>query len=138
MKIPQAGRWQELACILVRSDYGPVALTISLLMVSMGAWAMNPYLDTFGASASFKVMAKIAPEFVWGAIVVFLGAGLFFYTCLSHNRFGRRVFALLCSAFWVFFGIGFILANAGAWGGIINLNIGLACAWVYWRAKGQR
>ena len=99
----------------------------AVFLILWGAWVINPMWDTFGVSGSYALMAKLAPEWVWGAISLFVGITQM--VTLFTNKMKVRLFTsffsiLILSTLAVFSGVG----NYRSTGMIGAISIAI-CEW---------
>jgi hypothetical protein len=45
----------------------------ALFEVLWGLWILNPFENTFKITTAYRVMASIAPEWVWGTVILLIG-----------------------------------------------------------------
>lgn len=75
-----------------------------------GLWILMPH-DTFPTSISYNVMASLAPEWVWGLVVMVVGAAQI-ATTLSTRGWKLRASANFATfVTWVFIATMFIVSN---------------------------
>lgn len=100
--------------------YGERAL--AALALGIGGWFLVPWWVTFAATRGYRAMALVAPEQVWGVLLVALGV-----LTLAAQRSGvllaRRILNAIGLAVWVAIAIGFLVANPPSIAGPI-------CAWI--------
>jgi hypothetical protein len=72
---------------------------IALSALSWGVWLLLPF-DTFGSSATFRVLPMIAPEWAWGAVFVTVSL-LLLFGILRCSRAIRRHALLFLSLLWL-------------------------------------
>ena len=111
-------------------DVEPLEFWNGVLSVVWGFWLFIPFWDTFSASASFRVMAMLAPEWVWGLTVMFLG--IYKVNALLRSYYiGRRRYSLLSGILWAFIAFIFFLSNKQSTGIVIYLLFAVADMIVY-------
>ncbi len=138
MEPNKSGRWSQFVCILLLSDYGPVALFMALQLIADGLWLANPWYDTFESSRTYDAMQFIAPEPVWAAWFVLLGAALLFYTCLSHHHRARMITTFLVALTWYFCTAMFFYSNPPVLGVVVFSTNAIAASWLYLRTRIYR
>lgn len=62
------GPWRRLAEILWHRDYEIAKCAGAIIWIFWSLALLNPYASTFASSSSFRAMAAIAPESIWGII----------------------------------------------------------------------
>jgi hypothetical protein len=55
--------------------FDPTEIILAFHSTMLGAYLLLPF-DTFGSSPTFSVMAAMAPEWVWGSVILACGLGL--------------------------------------------------------------
>jgi hypothetical protein len=81
----------------------------AVFLILWGVWVMNPFWDTFVVSGSYALMAKLAPEWLWGAVFLFIGIVQMF--ALFTPRLKLRLYTsfssiLILSTLAIFSGVG--------------------------------
>lgn len=103
-------------------------LQTGLLAVAFGAWLLHPDWDTFDASPSFRGMAALAPEWIWGAAM--LAMGLVQITGLAFDLMPLRKWgALVAVAAWTFLAVLFGISNIEDGVGVVYTIIALSAGW---------
>jgi FtsH-binding integral membrane protein len=88
-----------LARLITESDTTLAEFWSSTMLVVMGAWLLVPFAPgTFATLPTYKLMAHMAPEWIWGFAAMGLGAVQSFAN-LARNRGVRRSAAFVCSIF---------------------------------------
>lgn len=87
----------------------------ALALVLWGFWLWNPHWQTFASSKSFDAMAHIAPEWVWGSVM--LAIGLLQIAAFVGEHIKIRVAACSGGAFiWTTITVMFAQANIASTG----------------------
>lgn len=123
----------HLARLIYHEDTLFIEWNQSLLSMLWGCWLLAPWL-TFGSSKSFALMAELAPEWVWGGLLI--GAGsIQCWGLLRHQRNVRRSGVILGFALWVVVASLLIGANWQAASTITYPWVAINYAWTYWRLR---
>lgn len=122
----------SLWAILTDYDTEPTELGLGCLSTVFGLWLLNPWIDTYAAAPSFRLLASVAPEWFWG--LGFLALGLLRFRSihdgsLAHRRRVSFVGALAWWSLWA----SFTLANPAATATVVYGVIGAAAIWVWVR-----
>ena len=96
-----------------------------------------PPADTFASASSYRLLATLAPEPVWGGVLLGLGAGQG-AAILADTAIGRRAGALLGWCWWAFVGVTLILSNPATIAGWIYLWMAAGEWWTAIRLGGSR
>jgi hypothetical protein len=67
----------RLADILWHRHFEIAELTSAILWFFWGVILVNPWADAFDSAPSFRVMASLAPELIWGLVSMVLGLNQF-------------------------------------------------------------
>lgn len=106
--------------------------------VVWGFWVGNPWWDVFPSSPTFQTMGQVAPEWVWGLVVVGVGIGQLIALYNDSTRWRYRISA---SAFlvWAFVTWLFLISNFSSTAtvtyGMMSTMAALAAAKLRWREK---
>jgi hypothetical protein len=126
----------RLARVLLLGDTAPVSLLLAMLQVAIGGWFLIPWLDTFATGRTYDTMARLAPEWVWGLVLVvsgvLMGRGVL---ALSTRRY-RLWVAWWCASVWLVI-LGAV-AHASSFAGIsvaLYAVLAAACGWLYVRER---
>lgn len=91
----------------------PMELLVSMISVVWGLWILNPFGDTFPSSPSFRGMALMTPEWVWG--LAMMGLGLVrLYALYRSSVVWRARLSVVGWLVWGFISISFALSNLWA------------------------
>ena len=129
-------RLQRLHWILFHSEGALAELFLALISVTWGLWVASPFWSAFSASSSFRVMAEIAPEWVWGAVMTVVGL-LKIHSIVSQNYRLKRIAFTVSLFVWSSIGISFILVSPYAVGTAIYSLILCANSFCLWRNGGK-
>ena len=92
----------------------------AIMKMGWGLWLLIPFFDTFESGKVFMIMQKIAPESVWGIVIVSIAALHFYY--LRYRKF-YLVSKLLSAGIWICIATAFALANINSPGSITFVSI---------------
>jgi hypothetical protein len=82
---------------------------IAIVTSAWGLWLLNP-IDSFSTSRAFDLMAKLAPESVWGATFGILGVILFTVAHCGGKQ--ERRGALIVTMFsWIMISVFYYVGN---------------------------
>jgi hypothetical protein len=109
-------------------------IILALCALSWGVWLLLPF-DTFSSSATFVLLARTAPEWVWGAFMC-AGAittlvGLYRRSC-PVRRHGLIAMTIVWMIVWTSFAIG----NWRSTAAVTYLWWAILCG--YWYLRVQR
>jgi len=88
--------------LVYRRDFEYAELQGGWVALLWGLWLLNPWIDVF--ADGWTHIAAIAPDHVWGAALVVIGAGQLI-SLLLHQYACRRIFALSAAAMWMALGV---------------------------------
>ncbi len=105
-------RWllTEYVTVLGALQPRPLELLGVLWAVGWGLWVGNPYWEVFPGSATFRIMAIVAPEWVWGTVMITLGVQ---HLCAlySKNLTWRYYSSVVAFLLWSFTAIVLMIGN---------------------------
>lgn len=106
---------------------------ISLTTFFLGVWFLNPLLDSFSVSIQWRVMANVAPEWVWGLAFAVTGFTNLIAIRQMRSRL-RNVTGIALSMVLVFLSVLTIMGNNCAASVPIYSSMALAAIWSHaWR-----
>lgn len=118
----------RLRDILWHSDYDILEVAISIPVALFSIVLLNPWVNTFQTSTSFRAMQDWSPEAVWGALGLSL-AMLQVYASLVRNP-QLRVLAPALMAMYLTL-VSLLIGLANPWGTAVGTYVGLAIwAWI--------
>ena len=82
-----------------------------LQAVLWGIWIFNPWWDSFPASTAYRFMAQLAPEALWGLIVLALGLAQWLAALTGRLLPIRRAIAVSAIFVWVTITLSFAFGN---------------------------
>ena len=88
----------------------PMELLISLVSVVWGLWLLNPLGHTFPNGTIYRGMALMAPEWLWGLVMIGLGLCHLYSLYRSSVKWRARI-AISGWLIWGFISISFALSN---------------------------
>lgn len=97
-----------------------------------GLWLLLPLWDTFATTASFAFMASVAPEWLWGAVIM-IGGGFQVTVVILGNPIWRWRAALGAVATWGLVAGMLATANVGGTGTVTYSIICISQMWACWR-----
>ncbi len=127
--------FREFLSSLVYSDPRTLEFTGGLKAFVWGAWLFSPFWETFTSSPSFRAMASVASEWLWGIIIMLFGAVQVF--ALYRGSFKpRRVISFILCMTWTFIAAMFciaawrttaapVYAMFAIWQGWVTIRVGL-------------
>lgn len=128
---------KRLYFLLFEAHTTVLELALSLEMLVVGLWFLDPFYDTFGASVSYEMMGRIAPENAWGILLV-LVSSLHLYALVAQLSFARRLWLSLTTFLWVFIAFSFLISNVQALGGVLFALNALGCLLCLMRPEKSR
>jgi hypothetical protein len=119
--------------VLLRGDTAPVTLLLSTLQVAMGGWFLLP-LDTFGTGSTYDTMARLAPEWAWGLLLVLngilLGCGVLILSTTAY----RLWVSLLSASIWLVMAVATAHgSNLAGMSTALYSVLSIAAGWLYVR-----
>lgn len=123
----------RLKVLLTKKDFEFLELLGGSIGTSWGLWLLMPW-PTFAAARSFDAMREMAPEWLWGLVILLAGAAQLVGLLLDHWR-GRRAGALALAAIWMFIGTMIGIASPTSTGVVVYPWLSLASLWAYWRMR---
>jgi hypothetical protein len=121
----------RLKGILTVSDFEFAELSAGGSMVGWGLWLLNPAVDTFSTSATFRAFA-ILPEWAWALAAIALGSWQVL-ALLTDNRRGRVVGSFAVAIGWTYIWFALVLGNWRSTATETYLWPAFSAAWSYWR-----
>lgn len=122
---------RSFSAIIRYHDPEPVEFLLAVFLFLWGARLLWPG-DTFGSAASFRVMALIAPEEGWGAVMVMVG--LLKLTALRvGDHIARAGVSFLGTMVWALIWASISTANPNGTGVVVYSSFAVLSAWVLWR-----
>ncbi len=119
---------QRLRHLLLEIDVEGMELVSIIASISWGAWVINPAWDTFGSSPTFRIIASLAPEPVWGALVLWLGVSQLISLLLDMRRH-RVIFNSISCMTWMGMAATFWFTNYQATASVLYPCIAFAGGW---------
>lgn len=127
--------WQRpimwLLDLLLDPDFYMTEIQSSILAVIWGALLLNPLVHSFDAT-TYRYMASIAPEPVWGALMVAIGAMQIIGALRRIIRW-RMVGLMLLTCLWFFMALLLFAGSLRTVVPLLCLTFSLATAWAYFR-----
>lgn len=129
-----------LVDIFMTADFRLVEMFSALSATWWGTWLLLPTItgvpNSFTANSGWRIMAALAPDYVWGILSLVLGlAGLH---CLVFNSKVRKWMSSVMFLFWLLLTVSLLLNNAASTGVPVYGMRALACALVYLRLEMAR
>lgn len=121
--------------LLVNHDTEPLELWVAVLTLLWGVCLLNPWFATFSTSLTWRGLAVLAPEWVWGLIFLALGVTKVWIVMAAANGPTRYV-AMAGFALWFFLTVQFLIYNPAGTGWPTFLMVALANGWIYLRHAG--
>ena len=84
-------------------------LILALHSIALGLWLALP-LNTFASSATFSVMAVLAPEWAWSVVILAGGLGLMAAVVVGNVRWRLRLLLILAHL-WLMVAAAMLVAN---------------------------
>jgi hypothetical protein len=122
---------RSFSAIIRYHDPEPVEFLLGVFIFLWGArllWVG----DTFGSSPSFRVMALIAPEDGWGAVMVMVGL-LKLVALRVGDHIARAAASFLGTTVWMLIWASISTANPAGTGVVVYSSFVVFSAWVLWR-----
>lgn len=112
---------------------GEVEGVLCASSVAIGAWLLNPFIDTFASSKAYEAFLDLfLPEWVWGIAMICGGfAGMLALYKDNHRWRERLTFG--SAAIWCLFAWVFIVGNSAGVGAPAFMVYAGAAIWVRWR-----
>lgn len=122
--------YARLKYILLHSEGALLEFVMCVVSILWGGWLILPF-DAFSTTA-FRVMGQIAPEDVWGGIVLFIGLAKMF-SLLAQKKRAKKYLFFASIFIWSCVAISFIAASPTAPGTPIYSLITVLNAFCVWR-----
>lgn len=123
--------------ILHDSDPDFLELFSGALGFLWGLWLLIPTWDTFNTTPSFAAMAALAPEWLWGSVI--MGGGLLQVAMTIWGSLRLRSWATLGALLtWGFIATMLAISNFRATGGVVYFSICFSQVWAYLRIGIER
>lgn len=127
--------WQRpiawLLDLLADPDYYMSETQSAVLAMIWGAWLLNPLVNTFAQSFAYHYMAVVAPEHVWGALLLALGVMQFIGVMRWILRW-RLAGLMLLSCMWFFQALLLYAGHARVLPIVFSV-FSASTAWAFWR-----
>lgn len=127
----------RLVELLVYKDFEFAELFTGLAGLLWGLWLLNPAWNSFASTTSFRAMAQLANENVWGGGMALIGLIQLWSLIRDQFFWRRRASALLCML-WAFIAVMLVRANPAGTGTVIYPLLSLSAAWAHWRMRAGR
>ena len=121
----------RLFLLIVRRDVDFVEVASGLLMLGWGVQLLMPW-STFQTGIGYAVLAQIAPEWVWGGLLAWVGFTQVGSYLLQHRRV-RLASSLGACMVWTFLSVAFGVGNPHGTGIVIYPFLATVSALVFWR-----
>jgi hypothetical protein len=121
--------WLERA---IEREPDDLEMFLAVLSVAWGIVVLNPFADAFQTSASYDSLTKLFPEFVWGLVLIILGAYQLICNLRGigrHRRSGMYVLSMV----WLAIGILCLTSNINSMAGPVYVAFGLGGLWTFVR-----
>lgn len=117
---------------MLTHDTSSTELVSGLILAwSWGITPLMPY-ETFANNPSFRAMADVAPEVVWGAVGLSLGILQIFYVLRDFTIY-RHIAATFALGYYVFLATMYLIASPTGIAFSTYSVCAAANAWVVWR-----
>lgn len=120
-------KWATTTHRASRVDSGQLCLLVGVLDVIAGV----EYVRT---SPTYKLMAFLAPDYVWGGVLMVAGVALGWLS-LTGRGYAKQIILLFLVAYFVFVTVIFAVANIGATAPITYFHVALTYAWLWWTER---
>lgn len=117
---------------LITYEIELVEIMSGIAAIAWGVWLINPTLHTFQSSDTFATMRLIAPEWIWGVVMILVGF-LQVESVLSHKISRRKHTSFMLAVMWIFITALFAHANIASTGIAIYGVFATATVWGYLR-----
>jgi len=85
----------------------------ALFQVLWGLWILNPWVNTFAITNAYRLMADIAPEWVWGLAIFLIGIFQIIVIFTPNLRL-RVLSSITCLFIFVVLAFLILAGNAGS------------------------
>lgn len=126
---------RRLRVVLTESDVEATGLWLGSLSVLWGLALCNPAVQTFETVRAWQGLAVLAPEWVWGGLLVALGLAKIhgvLRECLAWARWSSAAGFVV----WAFIAVQLFLANPSAVGWLTYSMVACGSGWLYLRLSG--
>ena len=121
------------------TTHGPAELIAASFAFWWGFWTLSPGWNMFGTSPTYTLMALLAPDYVWGGVLMAAGGALGWLS-LAGSIYAKQATLLFLMAYFVFVTVIFSVSNIGATAPITYFHVALTYAFLWWterRRNGQ-
>lgn len=127
----------NIKTVVLYSDFKLVALLNSVLAILWGVWLILP-IGVFSTGPAFGALAKLAPEYVYGIVLTFIGlvSLLNFRHRFASDYHARPSFYLF--VFWLFVATLLAISNWKTTGTIVYSLIAISNGLVYLKIRLER
>lgn len=130
-------RVRERAWLLIfERDLELLEVAYGLMMLGWGVQLLLPW-DTFRTGLGYAVLAHLAPEWVWGALMFWIGVTKIGAYFLDHLRV-RAAVTIGAVMMWTFLSVAFGLSNPAGTGIVVYPVLAFTSALIFWRLMRRR
>ncbi len=122
--------WREWAT----TTHGPAELLAASFAFWWGYWIWSPGWEAFGTSATYTVMGQVAPDVIWGGVLMAAGVALGWLS-LTRRIHGKQLILLFLMGYFIFVSVVFGFANMGSTAPITYFHVALTYAWLWWTER---
>lgn len=98
--------------MIFKYDWDIVEIEGAIFKIVWGIWLLLPF-ETFDGQEVYTALKSIAPETLWGALVLGLGLGHLIAIAYGTAKW-RRHFILAACMFWIFISVTFSISRIGS------------------------
>ncbi len=116
------------------TTHGPAELLAASFAFWWGLWVWSPGWAMFQTSPTYALMSILAPDFVWGGVLMAAGAGLGWCSLRQFSAV-KQVVLLFLMGYFVFVTVIFAVSNIGATAPVTYLHVALTYAWLWYTER---
>jgi hypothetical protein len=116
------------------TTHGPSELIAASFAFWWGLWIWSPGWVVFGTSRTYRVMEMVAPDIVWGGVLM-LAAVLLGWASLREISAVKLPVLLFLMAYFMFVTVIFSMANIGSTAPTTYFHVAITFAWLWFTER---
>lgn len=119
------------------TDPRPFMVVLGAWNVIWGTWLIIPWSDAFNNSI-YGAMVFLAPESVWGALLIAAGSGQIFHAFRRKIGWAATLTSMLSCFLWGFIFAAFLISAPYSTAIPVYSQVVVWNAWLLYRVNGER